>query len=68
MHWSTVMEGWLDVSKLVSGGGAAKSPYEDFASAIGRDVYVDLAGWHLYLRVRGVLGLALIVALRCYMQ
>ncbi|KAG2483123.1 hypothetical protein HYH03_018013 [Edaphochlamys debaryana] len=44
------LDGWLDVTKLVTGGGGAKTPYDEFASAIGRDCYVDLAGWHLYLR------------------
>ncbi|GFR41636.1 hypothetical protein Agub_g2366 [Astrephomene gubernaculifera] len=47
------VDGWLDITKLVAGGGGAKTPYEDFASAIGRDIYVDIAGWHLYLRDMG---------------
>lgn len=47
------VDGWLDMAKLVAGGGATKTPYDEFASAIGRDVYVDLAGWHLYLRDMG---------------
>ncbi|KXZ50547.1 hypothetical protein GPECTOR_16g722 [Gonium pectorale] len=62
------VDGWLDLTKLVAGSGGNKTPYEEFASAIGgtggsvvppsspeggRDVYVDLAGWHLYLRDMG---------------
>ncbi|GLC42358.1 hypothetical protein PLESTB_000655800 [Pleodorina starrii] len=47
------VDGWLDLAKLVAGGGSSKTPYEEFASAIGRDVYVDIAGWHLYLRDMG---------------
>ncbi|WIA16395.1 hypothetical protein OEZ86_007881 [Tetradesmus obliquus] len=46
-----VVEGWLDLAKLVaSEGSKAKSPYEELAYQIGRDVYVDIAGWHLFLR------------------
>ncbi|PNW84109.1 hypothetical protein CHLRE_04g221250v5 [Chlamydomonas reinhardtii] len=48
-----VVDGWLDVAKLVAGGGGNKTPYEEFAGAIGRDIYVDIAGWHLYLRDMG---------------
>ncbi|KAF6256230.1 hypothetical protein COO60DRAFT_1530675 [Scenedesmus sp. NREL 46B-D3] len=45
-----VVEGWLDLAKLVaSEGSKAKSPYEELAYQIGRDVYVDIAGWHLFL-------------------
>eukprot|EP00882_Tetradesmus_deserticola_P002114 GHRQ01002264.1.p1 GENE.GHRQ01002264.1~~GHRQ01002264.1.p1 ORF type:complete len:169 (+),score=48.23 GHRQ01002264.1:191-697(+) len=45
------VEGWLDLAKLVaSEGGKSKSPYEELAYQIGRDVYVDIAGWHLFLR------------------
>ncbi|GIL64687.1 hypothetical protein Vafri_18583 [Volvox africanus] len=47
------VDGWLDLAKLVAGSGGSKTPYEEFASAIGRDVYVDIAGWHLYLRDMG---------------
>ncbi|GIM04422.1 hypothetical protein Vretimale_9005 [Volvox reticuliferus] len=47
------VDGWLDLTKLVAGSGGTKTPYEEFASAIGRDVYVDIAGWHLYLRDMG---------------
>lgn len=45
-----VVDGWMDMAKLVSGGGGNKSPYDELAGAIGRDVYVDIQGWHLYLR------------------
>jgi hypothetical protein len=39
------------MAKLVSGSaGAAKTPYDDLASSIGRDIYVDVAGWHLFMR------------------
>lgn len=46
-----IVEGWLDLAKLVaSDGNKAKGPYEELAYKIGRDVYVDIAGWHLALR------------------
>eukprot|EP00200_Dunaliella_tertiolecta_P005285 CAMPEP_0202351942 /NCGR_PEP_ID=MMETSP1126-20121109/8352_1 /ASSEMBLY_ACC=CAM_ASM_000457 /TAXON_ID=3047 /ORGANISM="Dunaliella tertiolecta, Strain CCMP1320" /LENGTH=151 /DNA_ID=CAMNT_0048944093 /DNA_START=98 /DNA_END=553 /DNA_ORIENTATION=+ len=47
---SEVVESWMDMSKIVAGSQDKKSPYESLASSIGRDVYVDVAGWHLYLR------------------
>jgi len=45
-----VVGGFLDVAKLVSGSKGARSPYDDLASDIGRDVYADVGGWHLFLR------------------
>eukprot|EP00878_Enallax_costatus_P032678 GHUV01035930.1.p1 GENE.GHUV01035930.1~~GHUV01035930.1.p1 ORF type:complete len:129 (+),score=22.50 GHUV01035930.1:423-809(+) len=48
---TAVVEGWLDLAKLVaSEGSKQKSPYDELAYKIGRDVYVDIAGWHLFLR------------------
>ncbi|EFJ47657.1 hypothetical protein VOLCADRAFT_117769 [Volvox carteri f. nagariensis] len=52
-HAACAVDGWLDLTKLVAGSSGSKTPYEEFASAIGRDVYVDIAGWHLYLRDMG---------------
>jgi hypothetical protein len=34
----------------VSGSQGSRSPYEDLAFAIGRDVYADLGGWHIFLK------------------
>ncbi len=31
------VDGWLDMAKLVAGGGATKTPYDEFASAIGEN-------------------------------
>ena len=60
------MGSWLDMSKLVSSDAAEhKSPFPELAHDIGRlsqalqqmhedvvgaDVYVDINGWHLYLK------------------
>eukprot|EP00210_Caulerpa_lentillifera_P008908 g8499.t1 len=42
---------WLDLSKLVTSDAAAhKSAFPDLAHDIGADVYVDINGWHLFLR------------------
>ncbi|GAX75973.1 hypothetical protein CEUSTIGMA_g3416.t1 [Chlamydomonas eustigma] len=43
-------EGWIDLTKLVTGGGSNKGPYDELASEIGKQVYIDIAGWHLYMR------------------
>ncbi|CAG9464832.1 unnamed protein product [Pedinophyceae sp. YPF-701] len=42
---------WLDITKLVtSGGGSGKGAYQLLEDKIGREVYCDFNGWHLYLR------------------
>ena len=41
---------WIDLASFVSSsgaGGGGRSPYEELADKIGRDVYIDVAGWHL---------------------
>lgn len=46
-----VVDGWLDIAKFVSSSGnQQKTAFDDLASSIGRDVYLDVGGWHLYLR------------------
>lgn len=42
--------GWLDLTRLVTGGGGTKSPYDELATEIGKQVYLDIGGWHLYTR------------------
>lgn len=55
---------WLDLAKLVASDGGKKGPYDDLAYKIGRDVYVDIAGWHLFLRdMSAVPGLKMAAAL-----
>lgn len=44
------VQGWLDLAKLVSGGGGFKSAFKDLAHKIGNDVYIDVNGWHLFLK------------------
>ena len=40
---------WLDLAALVS--SSSKAPgMSEFATEIGRDIYVDIAGWHLVRR------------------
>jgi hypothetical protein len=46
-----VVDGFMDLSSLVTGGGTGgRTPYDELATSIGRDVYVDVAGWHLFMR------------------
>jgi hypothetical protein len=47
---SDAVQGWIDLSKLVSGGGGIKSVFKDLASKIGDDIYIDVNGWHLFLK------------------
>lgn len=34
------MQGWVDLAKLVSGGGGFKSVYKELAQKIGKNLYV----------------------------
>jgi hypothetical protein len=45
-------DAWLDLASFVAGSGDAGRAgiFDDLASKIGKDVYIDVAGWHLYLR------------------
>ncbi|KAK9861957.1 hypothetical protein WJX84_005949 [Apatococcus fuscideae] len=43
-------DGWMDLLKHVSSSGGPKSAFQDLAYDIGRDVYMDMNGWHLFLR------------------
>lgn len=57
---------WVDLLNLVSSGGQSTDPVERFADDLGKDVYMDIGGWHLYLRdCRGLhQSLAAAIALR----
>ena len=58
------VEGWLDLSATVTGGGADLGVSE-LAERIGSDVYMDINGWHLFLRdAKYHVPLARIVATR----
>lgn len=43
------VKGWLDLASFVSsaGGSGGRTPYDELADKIGREVYMDLQGWHL---------------------
>ncbi|GFH06211.1 uncharacterized protein HaLaN_00804 [Haematococcus lacustris] len=43
-------DGWIDLASLVANSSGSKSPWDELATQIGKEVYVDVAGWHLYLR------------------
>jgi hypothetical protein len=32
------VDGWLDLTKFVAGGGGSKSPYDELATEIGKQV------------------------------
>lgn len=41
----------MDLASLVaSSGSGGHTPYDSLADKIGQDCYVDVNGWHLYLR------------------
>ncbi len=55
---------WLDLASLVTNGSKAPA-VSDFANDIGSDIYVDIAGWHLFLRdMKYNVGLANAIAAR----
>lgn len=35
----------MDLASLVTGGSGKKSAYDELASSIGKDVYIDVSGW-----------------------
>jgi hypothetical protein len=43
------VEGWLDLADVVSGGGDDLGVSE-LAEKLGKDIYMDVNGWHLFLR------------------
>ena len=42
--------GWFDLANFVATSSSNKTPFDDLASSIGKDVYIDVMGWHLFLR------------------
>jgi|TARA_B110000977_G_scaffold11481_1_gene14822 hypothetical protein len=43
------VEGWLDLSATVTGGGNDLG-ISELAENLGSDVYMDINGWHLFLK------------------
>ena len=44
-------EAWTDLAGVLSGSNKTTgSPIEKLADSIGREVYIDVSGWHLYLK------------------
>ena len=41
---------WLDLAGFVAKNKGTRSPFEDLSSKIGSQCYIDVQGWHLYLR------------------
>ncbi|EFN53125.1 hypothetical protein CHLNCDRAFT_137481 [Chlorella variabilis] len=63
---SSPIGSWLDLSSFVTSAGSSggHTPYDELAGKIGGDVYIDVAGWHLYLKdVKVGKGLSLAQAL-----
>ena len=44
------IDGWFDLASFVATSSSAKNPFEELSDAIGKDCYVDIAGWHLFLK------------------
>ncbi len=50
-------DAWLDLAAFVAApSGSARSPYEELADRIGRDVFIDVMGWRLFLKDARVAG------------
>lgn len=47
-----VVGSWIDLTGFVaaSKGNNARTPYDALAEEIGRECYIDVCGWHLYLK------------------
>lgn len=57
------VQAWLDVASIVSSPTQQDEARDELASKIGKEVYLDINGWHLYLRDVSVAGTKLHVAL-----
>lgn len=44
------VQSWLDLASFVATTGSSRTPYDELADKIGRECYIDVAGWHLYLK------------------
>ncbi|CAK0785146.1 hypothetical protein CVIRNUC_008352 [Coccomyxa viridis] len=40
----------MDLSRFLSGGVKHEGAFDDLAQSIGKEIYIDIQGWHLYLR------------------
>jgi len=40
----------MDLSRFISGGVKHKGICNDLAQSIGKEIYVDVQGWHVYLK------------------
>jgi len=50
---------WVDLASFVAASSSgAKSPYDELADKIGRECYIDVAGWHLYLKDVRLVGIS----------
>ena len=60
------IDGWFDLASFVAtSSSGSRSPFDELADSIGRDCYVDVAGWHLFLKdikVEGTTSLAAVLA------
>ena len=41
---------WFDLANFVATSSSNRTPFDDFAASIGKDIYIDVQGWHLFLR------------------
>jgi hypothetical protein len=58
------IDGWFDLASFVATSSSNKGPYEELVDAIGKDCYIDIAGWHLFLKdikVEGQTSLATVL-------
>lgn len=58
------IDGWFDLASFVATSSSNKGPYEELIDAIGKDCYIDIAGWHLFLKdikVEGQTSLATVL-------
>ena len=42
--------GWFDLANFVATSSSNRTPFDDLAYSIGKDIYIDVMGWHLFLR------------------
>lgn len=43
------VDSWLDLASFVA-ASKSRTPFDELAESIGRECYIDIAGWHLFLK------------------
>mmetsp|Transcript_63246 Transcript_63246/g.200078 ORF Transcript_63246/g.200078 Transcript_63246/m.200078 type:complete len:187 (-) Transcript_63246:155-715(-) len=46
----SAVDGWMDLTALFTSGAGDSSEVAQLAAQVGKEVYLDMNGWHIYLK------------------